>query len=232
MKRASILAFMVCVLAIKVLLPHQTDYLKQKQIIDDFTKRYPGYYSMLLEIERDTLSDSSRILLDDILAIFRSPGNKALWTQYLTDFPKTFSDFCRIFAPRNNKELYDGYVFLRLFEDILQERPEEGAVILVGLSVDARYDADAPGHLQRILANFICNYYDFFIGPFNKLAHVPQENIITFICDIENYAAYREFDCIIDKLREQNNLDLLKRFTAAKDERIRIGPHGEKRIKK
>ena len=73
---------------------------------------------------------------------------------------------------------------------------------------------------------------DFFIDPFNELMRASQQNIITYVCDVESFAAYNVFDCIVKKLEEKNNVDLLKRFMAAKEERISMGPHGEKIKKK
>lgn len=247
MRKKFILAFMVYALSSQLVFSQQADDSGQKQKTEDFNKRYfekcirsfrnnvevsLSYYDVLLELDRESLSESSGILLDDILAILKSPEEESLRTKYLDDFPKTFSEFLEIFHPSNFKELYSGsYVFLEMFEDILKERPRETAKLLIGLSVDAQYDADAPSHLRGILANFISNYYDFLIGPFNKLAHAHQQNIITYICDVENFAAYHVFNSIIRKLEEKNNKELLKRFLAAKEERISIGPHGENVVK-
>lgn len=244
MRKMLILLLIAFAFSAQMVLPHQAGPPGQKQKTEDFKKRYFGknvntfrnnvqvsqsYYDVLAEIDRDSLCNASKMLLDDILAILNSPEDEFLRGKYINDFPKTFAEFCRIFHPSDFKELYDGsYVFLEMFDDILKERPQDTVGVLLGLSVNATYDADAPGQLQRILANFICNNCDFFIGPFSKLARSGQQNIITFVCDVENFSAYTKFDCIVRVLKEKGNTDLAKRFLAAKEERIGIGPHGEK----
>lgn len=244
MRKLLILIFLSFAFSAQIVLPHQAGPPGQKQKIEDFKERYFGknvrtfrnnvqvrisYYDVLTEIDRDSLSNASKMLLDDILAILNSPEDESLRSRFLKDFPKTFSEFRQIFNPSNFKELYDGsYVFLKMFDDILKERPQDTVEVLLGLSVNATYDADAPGKLQHILANFICNNYDFFISPFSKLASSSQQNIVTFVCDVEDYSAYAEFDCIVRVLKEKGNAELEKRFLAAKKERISIGPHGEK----
>ena len=247
MRKMLILIFLPFAFSAQIVLPHQAGPPGQKQKIEDFRERYFGtnvstfrnnvqvrisYYDVLTAIDRNSLGDDSKILLNDILAILNSPEDELLRSKYINDFPKTFAEFCRIFDPSNFKELYDGsYVFLEMFDDILKERPRDTVGVLLGLSVNATYDADAPGNLQHILASFICNNYDSFISPFGKLARSGQQNIITFVCDVENFSAYAEFDCIIRVLKEKGNTELEKRFLAAKEERISFGPHGEK-IKK
>jgi hypothetical protein len=182
----------------------------------------------LNNLDRESLRLDSRILLDDLLAILRSPEEGSLRTKFIKDFPKTFAHFSQVFNPANSKELYDGHVFLEMFRVILKERPRETVGVLLGLSKDAKYDADAPGYLQRIMADFICNNYDVFIEAFRKLTNAEQKNVIAFVCDVENYAAYRLFDCIIKTLEMKANTVLLAWFLAAKEARISRGPHGEK----
>ena len=248
MRKMLILIFLFFTFSAQTVLPHQAGPPGQKQSIEDFKERYFGknvsafrnnvqvsisYYDVLTEIDRNSLDDVSKILLNDILAILNSPEDEFLRSKYVNDFPKTFAEFCRIFNPSDSKELYDGsYVFLEMFDDILKGHPRDTVGVLLGLSVNATYDADAPGNLQHILASFICSNYDFFISPFSQLARSGQQNIITFVCDVENFSAYAEFDCIIRVLKEKGNSELARRFLTAKEERISIGPHGERVRKK
>lgn len=194
-----------------------------------------SYYDVLLEINRKGLSEKSEKLYDDILAIFKDPNNESKRRQYLQDFPKNFSEFSEIFNPPNFGELCHGsYVFLSLLNDLINEHPGDNGRTLISLSKKAKREIEdmAPSILQDMLGNYVCNYYDFFAMEFYKLDKTEQQNIIEFICDVENFFDYSEFNCIVSKLKEKNNVELLKRFETAKEERIKMGPHKEKVKKK
>jgi 5'-deoxynucleotidase YfbR-like HD superfamily hydrolase len=107
--------------------------------------------------------------------------------------------------------------------DLVNEYPEKAVHLLLSLSKDAKYDADAPNYLQNTLTDFIINHYATFVEPFKKMQRQDQENISTFVADVESIATYQAFNLILDLFKKNKEIDFVQMFTKAKEERIKSG---------
>lgn len=213
---------------------NQTKETDTKQRFEYFNERYISktwrtfrngeevafsLYDSFLEINRDYLGDKAKRLYDDVLDIFKTPTSDAAWLHYFDDFPKKYTDYCELFCAYNRELYKHGNVFIYMLEDFLKERPRTSAGFVLGLAKDA---GGGPGdevalyQLNHILVAHICDFYDLFISEFNKLGMIDQDNVIKFVCYAEGtcFEIYRSDDscCIIKRLKEKNNIELLERF--------------------
>lgn len=96
--------------------------------------------------------------------------------------------------------------------------------LLVQLSKDAHYEADAPGDLQRVTAAYAAEYTKAFIDLWKRLPAGKQANLITFLADVENHDAYPEYEQIIAKARSLGQTAFAEKLVKARTKRSRQ-PH-------
>jgi hypothetical protein len=110
---------------------------------------------------------------------------------------------------------------LDLLKHLSSEYPDKTVYLLLGLSRDAKWDADAPNYLQDILTEYIINHFDLFITPFKNLSIREQKNIAVFLADVETIATYPEFKTILNLLKRHKETKLYEMFLNSKKERMK-----------
>src|SRR5207249_2050739 len=91
--------------------------------------------------------------------------------------------------------------------------------ILVKLSKDAHYDADAPAYLQHATCGYAAEHTKTFSTLLKQLPPDKQVDLITFLADVENHHAYREYQAVIDHLKALGENTFAKRFELARGKR-------------
>jgi hypothetical protein len=207
------------------------DYTKLENKYDHVIEHFVGaesvkttYYKLMLETKTDKLSEISLKQYKNALNVYKNPDDKKIKEKFLNEFPNDFDSFLSVFHQKDFSQLYENsFIYLDLLADLSKEYPEKTIHLLLNLSKNAKYDADATGNLQNILTHFIINNYYIFIKPFKKLPKLNQENIAAFIADVETIATYREYNSILEHLNKNREFALVEIFSRAKVERIKRG---------
>src|SRR5712692_9433328 len=168
---------------------------------------------------KDTvLSDSARKVKAAFLTLQSSPNDLKVWSEYLGLFPKSKSEFKRIFDPDDFSELYNNsheYIF------ILNTAPEikRRAILEMVVSVTkegAPGCCDAWSALHRVAATYAVQDTPSFVSLLKKLNSPERQNVIKFIADKENHKAFVEYQVIINQLKEINEKEIAKEFENAR----------------
>jgi hypothetical protein len=153
-----------------------------------------------------------------------SPTNLAAQKRYLKAFPQDYRSFLALFGAGGS--LADGYQcdYIFALSTLQAHHSAEIGHLLVQLSKDAEYQADAPSCLQHVLTNYASQYTRAFAGFLHELAEKERNQLITFLADAETTPS-PEFQRIIKNLKQLNESDLAKKFQQAQIDRARQ-PHG------
>ena len=92
------------------------------------------------------------------------------------------------------------------------------------LSKDSHYEADAPAYLQQATVDYARQHAKTFADLMKPLAANKQTQLIEFLADAENHAAYPQYQDLIDQLKTAGENDLARRFETAREERSKQ-PH-------
>lgn len=153
-----------------------------------------------------------------------NPNDRAAQERYLRVFPHSYRGFLAMFGTGGS--LADGYQCDYIFAlSTLQARhSSQVGRLLVQLSKDAEYQADAPSCLQHVLTNYGSRYTKLFVAFLYELPEKERDQLITFLADVEG-GPQPEYQSIIRNLRQLNELELAKKLQQAQIDRGRQ-PHG------
>lgn len=146
--------------------------------------------------------------------------------EFIDAFPQDWSTFLKVFHPDDFDELYSfSYYYINKLQQLAGKHQNRIGKLLIGLARNAHWDADAPGYLQKTLANYCVNHTDKFIELLKNEDDRNIKNIITFLADVENHKVYEEYQLIIDNLIKLNKKDIALKFEKARTERINLIDH-------
>ncbi len=151
-----------------------------------------------------------------------SPNDRAAQKRYLQAFPQDYRGFMALFGAGGS--LADGYQCDYIFAlSALQVRhSDQVGRLLVQLSKDAEYQADAPSCLQHVLANYGSRYTKAFAGFLHELSLKDRDQLITFLADIDTKVTSNlDYRRIIRNLKQLNEPELVKKFQQAQIDRAR-----------
>ena len=166
------------------------------------------------------LSPAAKQQLLNIIAVYDYCDEKSK-VKFIKEFPNTFQKFLDIFQQKNFSQLYlVSGTCIDVLEFIANEYPERCVDLLVSLSSEAKYEADAPGALQYTFTNFFIKNPDLTISKIKQLSLSKQKNIASFLADVETIKTYSEYQNILDILKNRNEIKLYKIFAEAKKKQI------------
>lgn len=163
---------------------------------------------------QEHLSPRARKLTQALVALRNSPRDTAVQQTYLRAFPHNYKDFLALFEVGH--ELYDGHDFIEPLSSVGKQHPLELGELLVALSKDAHYEADAPSSLQQTTATYAIEHSRTFVALLKQLPPAKQRQLITFLADVENFPAYPEYQEIIDHLNRMGEQKLAIAFEGAR----------------
>jgi len=172
---------------------------------------------LLIYAQKKPLSPEARRLTDALAELQRNPDDSFVQERYLKAFPRTYKDFLALFDL--DQELYDGHNFIRVLLPLAKRHETELGNLLVQLSKDGEYEADAPGDLQHATAAYASRYTKTFATLVNQLSPQERTHLIDFLADVELHAAYRDYQGIIDHLKDLGQDRLAKEFEVARKKR-------------
>jgi hypothetical protein len=155
--------------------------------------------------------------------LVNTPYDPSAQARYLELFPRTYNGFLQLFEP--GQPLYDGHDYVEALSPLARTHEEEVGKLLVTLSKDAHYNADAPAYLQSATSLYGSQHTQAFLLLLKGLPASKQANLIAFLADVENHDAYPEYQIIIDHLKALGDAALAKKFELARAKRARQPHH-------
>jgi hypothetical protein len=153
----------------------------------------------------------------------KTPDDPSAQGEYLEGFPQNYKDFLELFDL--GRPLYDdSYEYVEAVSSLAKNHEAEVGKLLVELSKDAHYEADAPGYLRNAMAAYGSQYTKTFLARLKSLPAAKQANLITFVADVEAFDAYPEYQLIIDHAKALGETQLAKKFELARAKRSKQ-PH-------
>lgn len=174
---------------------------------------------VLVPAQEKRLSPKAQKLTEAWAELQRAPNDPIVQGRYLDIFPHDYKSFQDLFDL--DRELYSGYDFINVLPSLAKNHETEVGKLLVQLSKDAHYEADAPSYLQHATATYGSQYSKTFVGLLNLLSADKQAHLIAFLADVENHASYKEYQHIIDHLKALGEDGFAKKFEAAREKRTR-----------
>ena len=172
--------------------------------------------------EEKHLSGRARALSDALTELQKKSDDPLLQQRYLDAFPRDYKSFLQLFDI--GQELTDGYDFISILPSLAKEHDAEVGALLVGLSKDAQWEADAPSYLQMATATYGGQHTATLVSIVEKLSSSERGNLITFLADVENHSSYKEYQQVIDNLKALGQDKLAKEFETARRRRSKQ-PH-------
>lgn len=167
--------------------------------------------------QQEHLSRRARELTRALVALRNKPRDTAVQKEYLQAFPHDYKEFLALFD--FGHELYDGHDFIDPLPSLGSQHPVELGELLIGLSKDAHYEADAPNYLRHATATYAVEHSQMFARFLKQLPPAKQQQLITFLADIENFRAYPEYQEIVDHLKGIGERKLAIDFEEARAKR-------------
>ncbi len=152
-----------------------------------------------------------------------SPDDVPTQEHYIHLFPHTYKEFLQLFDV--GQPLYDGHDYIEALCSLAKGHQHQVGELLVHLSKDAHYDADAPSYLQQATAEYGSRYTQHFVRLLKALPPSERDSLIGFLADIENHAQYPEYQKIIDNLNAGGETALAHQFEVARSESIKRVHH-------
>jgi hypothetical protein len=171
--------------------------------------------------QNESLNDDSKLIINAFDDLEINPTSKEFQINYIISFPKNWNTFLSVFQPEDFSQLYNNYTkYIGVLDSLIQFYPEQIGKILINLASEAKWEADATGEIQHLLARFASNDPETFSKILKLHSKTQIDNAIEFLADVENYNAYKEYPEIISKLRKLEEYSLADRFEKAKERRI------------
>jgi hypothetical protein len=105
---------------------------------------------------------------------------------------------------------------------LAEKHEAEVGRFVVQLSKDAQWDADAPNYLKHETVAYGDQHTQTFASLLKQLQIAERAKLIIFLAHAENFAAYPEFQQLIDHLKTLGQNDIAKEFEAARAAREKL----------
>ena len=169
------------------------------------------------------LSRRGRALKETWEELQRKPNDFATQRRYLAAFPHDYKTFFELFSPY--KELdEEAHEFIRILPSLARVHEKEVGELLVRLSGDAHYEADATGDLQNATSTYGSQHIQTFVKELKNLPSGKQAQLIDFLADFENPGGFPEYRSIVDQLKRLGENAVAQKFEVAREKRARQ-PH-------
>lgn len=147
-------------------------------------------------------------------------NNRKLQKNFVAAFPSDAQTFLDIFLPEKLDQLYsESYRYLQMLKRCAKTIPKNVIGKCIDIGKDLVWDADAVGHMQKIIVELSMDYLKVFIGKFGTLSTDEQNRLINFYADVENHNAYTIYQDLIDKLNAIGRTDITAKLEVARTDR-------------
>lgn len=154
-------------------------------------------------------------------ALQKNPDDLKLQQTYLDSFPHTYAEFLKLFDL--DQPLYDGHDYIEILRALSQKHEREVGRLLISLSKDAKYEADAPSYLQDVTTGYGGEHPAVFLALLKELSPAERRKLISFLADVEVHGPdYRK---IISELEASHETELANEFKIAQQKRQQRSDH-------
>lgn len=126
------------------------------------------YFAGIGTGQRKPISGTATKLERALAQVRGTPDDPAAQKRYLEAFPNTYEEYLQSFDL--GQPLYDGHDYMEVISSWAKNHELAVGELLVNLSKDAHYDADAPSYLQNAMCKYGSEYTRTFIGLLKRLA--------------------------------------------------------------
>lgn len=146
-----------------------------------------------------------------------TPNSRTAQHRYLKAFPRTYNKFQAYFG--TGGALADGYEcdYIFALSTLQSHHVAEVGTLLVRLSKNAEYQANAPSCLQNVMAKYGNHYTKRFAGLLHQLSPQERGQLITFLAEA-GLANGPEYQGILQNLKDLEETELAKEFQQAQTE--------------
>jgi hypothetical protein len=176
-----------------------------------------GVTSFSAQANKKQLSPKPAEMVEALMALQRKPNDPATQERYLKIFPHDYASFMNLFSIHH--PLYDGHEYILALTPLSKTHPMEVGRLLVGLSKDAHYEADALSALQDVMTDYAAQHTRMFAQLLKGLSPQKQTQLITFLADLETISVDPEYENIIKHLEGLGDADLARKFVEARVKR-------------
>ena len=173
-----------------------------------------GSATMLGTPRRSTIARGAK-LKAEFARLKANPNDPDAQNRYIQVFPHDYRGFLALFGAGG--PLADGYQcdYIFALSPLQTRHATEVGNLLVLLSKDAEYQADAPSCLQHVTAIYASHYTKSFAGFLHALSDKERNQVITFLADAD-VVTDPEYQRTIRNLKQLNEPQLAKAFQEAK----------------
>jgi hypothetical protein len=184
-----------------------------------------GSPSQSVAVQKNGLAPVGHRLEEAWAELQKEPNDYTTQKRYLAAFPQSYKSFLALFGL--NGELYgSAHEYVDVLPTLARNHERAVGSLLLHLSEDAHYEADAPSYLQHATATYGSEHTRTFAKLLGSLPVGKQSRLIAFLADVENPAAYPEYQAIIDHLKALGDGGLAAKFEVARENRSGLR-HGE-----
>ena len=180
---------------------------------------------LLLQIvlcQTSQLNSASQKVIESYEQLKLNPNDNNTQLNYIKSFPQNWTAFLNVFQPHDLKQLYPKYFeYIGVLDSIQVNYPKEVGTLLIKLAINAKWDADATGDIQHILASFAASKTFIFSKLLSKRTASEKQNVIKYLADVENHDSYSEYQTIITTLKTIKQYQLAKRFEDSRQLRMK-----------
>ena len=147
-------------------------------------------------------------------------NKKKLQKKFVADFPSDAQTFLDIFLPEKLDQLYsESYRYLEMLKRCAMTLPKTVIGKCMDIGKGLVWDADAVGHMQKIIVELSGDHLKLFLQKFRTLSNEEQNRLINFYADVENHNAYSIYQDLIDKLNAAGKTDISVKLEVARTDR-------------
>lgn len=170
-----------------------------------------------------TLSDRAQEIRAKFMNLRNNPHNTNLWEEYSKIFPRSKTDFERIFVPNDFSELYgNSYEYIFILNSAPETNRKEVIALVVSITkLGAPGCCDAWSALHEVAVTYAIQDTRDFLSSLKSLKASERQNVIKFIADKENHRVFVDYQVIIDKLRNLREQEIAEEFENARTLRMK-----------
>jgi len=173
---------------------------------------------LAVNAQAEVLSPKAQALAVALAKLKEHPNDFAAQEYYLDTFPRNYNEFLQLFDL--DRELYfDSHDYISILPSLAKTHELQVGQLLVGLSKNAHYEADAPGDLRDVTTEYGSEHTKIFARLLLRLSATDRAHEITFLADAENFGGYPDFQKLIDNLKSLGQQQLARAFETARTKR-------------
>ena len=169
------------------------------------------------------LSDGAQKIREKLIELRNNPDNNNLWEGYLKIFPRLKTDFKRIFDPDDFSELYkNSHEYISIFNGAPELKRKEVFELVVSITKEGSPGCcDAWSALHTVAVTYVLQDTRTFVSLLKPLKTQERKNVVKFFADKENHRVFKDYQAIIDNLKNLNEQEIVKEFERARALRMK-----------